>query len=140
MTPITTPNVHHLQLPTWDQNTDQLVMVAMVYEPARDPHFIRIELEDWPISLDVPLQVLTAGLEAPAWSAELAEIPVRDDPHVLWSIRWNHARDEEPVELRVLRVPREPLSWVLKEASRAAAWGTRVDWDGGYERLCQELR
>ncbi|MFI9553757.1 hypothetical protein [Nonomuraea endophytica] len=138
MTLITIPNVHHLQLPTWDQNTDQLVMVAMIYEPARDPHFIRIELEDWPVPLDVPLQVLTAGMEAPAWSAELAEMPVRDNAHVLWSIRWNYAGDEQPVELRLLRVPREPLSWLLVEVTQKAARSVRMDWDGAYKRLCLE--
>ncbi|MGR6915459.1 hypothetical protein ACU635_14535 [[Actinomadura] parvosata] len=136
MTHVANPAVA-MQLPVWDHATDQLVMAEMFYEPARNPHMLRIELEDWPVPLDVPLRVLTQGLEEPTRSTEMSQLPMRDQEHVLWSIRWNLAAQEQPVGLRVLRVPRVALIWHLTQVTRHGARGTRVDWDGEYERLCQ---
>lgn len=139
MTPITNPAVA-MQLPVWDHVTDQLVMAEMFYEPGRDPHFVRIELEDWPVPLDVPLRVLIRGLEEPTRSTEMAQLPMRDREHVLWSIRWNLAAEERPVELRALRVPRVALAWHLTQVTRQYARGARMDWDSKYEELCREHR
>ncbi|TMR99482.1 hypothetical protein [Nonomuraea basaltis] len=118
-------DVCYMPIPTWDHLTDAstVVMVEMVFR-ADSPFHVRLTAERRP-GVDVPLDVLTAGVTGRAECAALTAFPL-DWEFGRWDVR------EPGCEPIALRVPRSLLVWHLQTLPEIAR---EPDWDA-FARAC----
>ncbi|GAB2918925.1 hypothetical protein GCM10027203_18300 [Nonomuraea fastidiosa] len=91
---------------------------------ADDPYLVRLSVEGG-AGVDVPLDVLTAGLDGRADCAALSAFPL-DEEYARWDVR---VPDGEPI---ALRVSRPLLAWHLESLP-----DVDLDWDA-FVRSCAE--
>ncbi|WP_336214878.1 hypothetical protein [Nonomuraea sp. LPB2021202275-12-8] len=117
--------VRHMPIPAWDHLADipTIVMVEAAFR-ADSPFHVQLIVERWP-GVDVPLDVLTAGLNGRAECAALAAWPL-DREFARWDVR-----TAQPV---ALRVSRSLLAWHLESLPEIAR---QPDWDA-FARACAE--
>ncbi|MEV6033536.1 hypothetical protein AB0L65_20445 [Nonomuraea sp. NPDC052116] len=127
-----TPNtdltaVRYMPVPTWDHlaDTPTVVMVELEFR-ADSPYHVRLTVEDG-AGVDVPLDVLTAGLTGRAECAVLTAFPL-DWEFARWDVRVPGC---EPV---ALRVSRSLLMWHLASLPEVAR---EPDWEA-FARACAE--
>ncbi|MEV1167318.1 hypothetical protein [Nonomuraea sp. NPDC049784] len=115
--------VRYMPVPTWDHlaDTPTVVMVELEFR-ADSPYHVRLTAEGR-AGVDVPLDVLTAGLTGWAECAALTAFPL-DEEFARWDVR-----TPEPV---ALRVPRSLLMWHLDSLPEIAC---EPDWDA-FARAC----
>ncbi|WP_431928461.1 hypothetical protein [Nonomuraea jabiensis] len=128
MTPNTDPTaVRYMPVPTWDHlaDTPTVVMVELEFR-ADSPYHVRVAVEDRP-GVDVPLDVLTAGLTGRAECATLTGFPL-DWEFARWDVRTPGC---DPI---AVRVSRSLLMWHLASLPEIAR---EPDWDA-FARACTE--
>jgi hypothetical protein len=120
MTALDETTVCYMPIPAWDHFTDipGVVIVVIVEAEFRadSPYHVRLMVERWP-GMDVPLDVLAAGLTGRAECAALATWPLDEE-----FVRW----DMQAAGLGALRVPRWLLAGHLQSLPQIA-W--EPDWD-----------
>ncbi|MEV6154884.1 hypothetical protein AB0L53_31545 [Nonomuraea sp. NPDC052129] len=125
MTALNETTVCYMPIPAWDHLTDIPSVVIVEAEFRADsPYHVRLTVERRP-GVDVPLDVLAAGLTGRAECAALATWPL-DEEFVRWDVQ-----AAGPV---ALRVPRWLLAWHLQSLPQIAR---APDWDA-FARACVE--
>lgn len=115
----------YMPVPTWDHLADTATVVMVELEFRADsPYHVRLTVEGR-AGVDVPLDVLTAGMTGRAECAELTVFPL-DWEFARWNVRVPGC---EPI---AVRVSRSLLMWHLASLPKIAR---EPDWDG-FARAC----
>src|SRR5690606_33901279 len=119
MIPTTKTAVRYMPIPAWDHLADTATVVMAELEFRADsPYHVHLTVED-SAGVDVPLDVLTAGLTGRAECAALTTFPL-DWEFVRWDVR---APGCEPIALRVSR----PL--LMWHGASLPEIASEPDWD-----------
>lgn len=122
-------------LPIWQADNDANFLTAWLHYHPADPWFVRVHVSGGVVTLDVPRDVLTKGLDEPATCDDLHVQPSGDPMWTLWSLRWN------PDEPLTFRLPTSNLRAFLAETAKLVPPGSeesRIDWDAETEALFEE--
>ncbi|MFI6886727.1 SsgA family sporulation/cell division regulator [Streptosporangium canum] len=120
-------NERGLYVPLRDYATDEFHNGWLIYRPADDPYFVRIQIDGSAVPLDVPRAVLQQGLDRDAVCMELWACPSADAGWVLWTVQCGG------LQRRTFRVPRTLVAkhlTALYELVPLGQEGDRIDWDG----------
>ncbi|MEU7911289.1 hypothetical protein [Microbispora bryophytorum] len=131
MTRTQTPQTIHCPLPLWNDATEEYHNAYITYR-TNDPFFVRLEIEDWPFTVDAPRTVLRDGvtglaecLSEPGGIA-LRVQPASDGVNVLLGVT------QGDLLLGVFRTYADAILGQLRHTYAMVPEGeemTRIDWD-----------